>query len=382
MTIRDVLQILDAIAPPHLVVKGDPQPDRSPRALLIGDGDALVSGVGVCLDVTQTVVEQAKAARINLIIAHHPLIYRPLPTLRADNPHPGAVALACAQNGIAVASAHTNWDVADGGINDVLADLIGMEPAPSRAPLQITHREPLVKIVVFVPPAFRAAVWDAMSGAGAGAMGNYDNAAFYAPGTGTFRPLAGANPAAGTVGETEVVDEMRLEMIAPEAVYPAVVRALCAAHPYETPAYDVIALRNTGRAFGLGRIGALREPTTAREFVARVKLALNFAEVRKTQGTPDEKRIRTVAVCGGAGASLMHEAIAGGADAFVTSDVRHNELIDAEAAGLFLLDAGHRETETPGTAELARRLQAALGQAALGVAQSELGVRYFGAGGV
>ena len=372
MTVRDVLHFLDFIAPPHLVVKGDPQPTTSPRALLLGDPDAPVSHVGVCLDVTKSIAEQAKTVGINLLIAHHPLIYHPAATLRADTPHPGAVALACLRAGIAVASAHTNWDVADGGVNDVLADLVGMEAAPNRAPLQITHREALVKIVVFVPHDFRDAVWRAMSEAGAGAIGNYDRAAFYTRGTGTFRPLDGATPAVGTIGETETVDEARLEMIAPETLSPAVVQAAKAAHPYEEVAYDIVALRNTGRTLGLGRIGALREPTTAADFTNRVKAALDFSEVRTVRGVPGDKKIRTVAVCGGAGASLMKEALLSGADAFVTSDVRHNEFVEAEASGLFLLDAGHRETETPGTAELARRLQNDLT-----AAQSDLRVTFY-----
>jgi dinuclear metal center YbgI/SA1388 family protein len=348
-TVSDVCATLDVIAPPHLAFENDP------TGLLVGDPDASVERVVVALDVTAPVVEGAKARDATLIIAHHPLIYHPLKAVRADEPHPGAVVLACARAGIAVACAHTCWDVAPGGINDVLAGLLGLQET---RPLRITYCEPLVKITVFVPTEYQYGVLDAMAQAGAGAIGDYDRCGFWAAGTGTFRPLPGANPFLGQVGQMETVVEERLEMIAPERHWRAIVAAMKAAHPYEEVAYDVYPLKNTAAEYGIGRVGVLPAPLCADAFLALVKEALVFPEVR--MASPRAQTVSTIAVCGGAGADLMSDALATGADALVTADVRHHEFVDAEARGFLLLDAGHAATETPGARELAVRLAAAM----------------------
>ncbi len=247
-----------------------------------------------------------------------------------------------------------------------MADLSGMERA-GREPIKTTWREKLVKIAVYAPPPFREAIMDAMANAGAGAMGDYDRCAFWTEGTGTFRALPGAKPFAGAVGVPEVLPEVRLEMIAPESIAPAVVAAMKAAHPYETVAYEIHPLVNTVRALGLGRVGRLTEPTTAAGLFARVRDVLRFDAVRMTAPAPD-KRVETVAVCGGAGASLAREAFGtGGADAYITSDIAHHEFIDAEARGAVLLDAGHRATEEPGARALADALRARLTEMGVGV---------------
>jgi dinuclear metal center YbgI/SA1388 family protein len=351
LTVADVMTVLADITPPHLKLPDDPV------GLLVGDPAAPVTRVVVALDATLAVARAAaEGGGPALIVAHHPLVYHALKTVRADDPI-GAVVLACAQNNVAVAAAHTNWDVAPGGINDVLANLLGLSNV---RPLQITYREPLVNVTVFVPPADRDRVFDAMAGAGAGAIGDYDRCGFFAPGTGTFRPLPGANPHVGRVGNPEFVAEERLEMIVPETKAASVVAAMKAAHPYEEVAHFVFPLRNTHAEFGIGRVGTLASSLGGADFLQHVKNALGFPEVR--MAGPGEKNVRTVAVCGGAGAFLMNDALAVGADAFVTSDVRHHEFVEAQARGLLLLDAGHAQTETPGTRELARRLAAALAE--------------------
>jgi dinuclear metal center YbgI/SA1388 family protein len=348
-TVRDVVAVLDEIAPPHLCLGDDP------RGLLVGDPAAAVTRIAVALDVTAAVAQAAADAGAQMAVAHHPLIYNPLRAVRTDDPFPGAVVHACVRAGISVACAHTNWDVAPGGVNDVLAGLLGLTHT---RPLQITRRDPLVKVAVFVPVEAREKVLDAMAAAGAGAIGEYDRCAFWSPGTGTFRPLPGAVPYAGQVGAVATVAEERLEMVVPEERWRAVERAMKAAHPYEEVAYDAYALKNTAAEWGIGRVGTLAEPLPASAFLARVKEALNLPEVR--MAGPADRTIRTVAVCGGAGASLMKDALAAGADALVTADVRHHEFVDADARGFCLLDAGHAATETPGTRELARRLSEAL----------------------
>ncbi|MES2460431.1 MAG: Nif3-like dinuclear metal center hexameric protein [Armatimonadota bacterium] len=351
MNVSEVMAALDAIAPPHLALDGDP------RGLLIGDTSTPVDSVLVALDVTPEVARQASDSGAQMIIAHHPLIYHPLRRLVADEPHPGGVALHCARHGIAVACAHTNWDIAEGGVNDVLARLAGIEGAAK--PLRVTYREPLVKVAVFVPVKDQDRVLDAMAAAGAGAIGDYDRCAFGTEGTGTFRPLPGANPHIGAIGVPETVAEVRLEMIVPGAKTASVIAAMKAAHPYEEVAYDVYPLTNTASEYGLGRIGNLPAAVTPEAFLQSLRAALKFDEIRLFG--PRDRRIKTIAVGGGACAELMPDAIAQGADVLVTSDVRHHEFVDAAARGFLLIDAGHAATEIPGTSELARRLGEALG---------------------
>jgi hypothetical protein len=197
-----------------------------------------------------------------------------------------------------------------------------------------------------------------MAAAGAGAIGDYDRCAFWTEGTGTFRPLTGANPHIGTVGSPETVAEVRLEMIVPETKSLGVITAMKAAHPYEEVAYDVYSLANTAAEYGLGRIGELAQATTPDAFLQSLKTTLDFPEARMVG--PRDRLIKTVAVGGGACAELIPDAIAQGADVLVTSDIRHHEFVDAAARGFVLIDAGHAATETPGTQELARRLSEAL----------------------
>jgi len=354
--VSDILATLEAIAPAHLAMGNDP------HGLLVGDPDAPVEAIVVALDVTPEVAQAASECGAQMIIAHHPLIYHPLRTVRADEPHPGGVVLHCARHGIAVACAHTNWDIAHGGVNDVLAHLVGIADGQAR-PVRITYREPLVKIAVFVPVSHREAVLDAMAATGAGAIGDYDRCGFWTMGTGTFRALPGASPYVGTIGAAETVSEERLEMVVPAGKQRAVVRAMKAAHPYEEVAYDVYPLANHAAEFGLGRVGPLTAPQSAGAFLQHVREALAFPEVRMVG--PLDRLLTTVAVGGGACAELMQEAIALGADALVTSDIRHHEFVDAAARGFVLLDAGHAATETPGARELAHRLAAALPGASL-----------------
>jgi putative NIF3 family GTP cyclohydrolase 1 type 2 len=289
MNVAHVLRALDTLAPPHLAL------DDDPRGLLVGDPAAPVSHVAVALDATLAVAESAAALGAQLVVAHHPLVYHPLKTVRRDDPV-GAVVLACARNAVAVACAHTNWDVAPGGINDVLAERLGVHDP---RPLRVTHREPLVKIAVFVPPGHRDAVLDAMAAAGAGAIGDYDRCGFFAAGQGTFRPLPGARPFQGEIGRIETTPEERLEMVVSEALGPAVVAAMKRAHPYEEVAYDVFPLRNTATEHGIGRVGALAEGrgrgdlSRPRRRRARVPgLTSRVPDAGRKPAHPDRGRVR------------------------------------------------------------------------------------------
>ncbi|MBC7805724.1 MAG: Nif3-like dinuclear metal center hexameric protein [Akkermansiaceae bacterium] len=350
-TVSEVMASLDAIAPQHLCMEGDP------RGLLVGDPQAEVARLVVCLDVTPAVAEHARAVGARMIVSHHPLIYNPLKRILASEPHPGGVVLSCIKSDIAVACAHTNWDIAEGGVNDVLAGLLGLRNV---RPVQTTYREPLLNVTVYVPAEDSEAVWNEMANAGAGHLTglNYDRCGFWSEGMGTFRPLPGAEPYKGQVGTVARVDEYRIESITPAQKVPAVLAAMRKIHPYEEVAYNVFPLSNTGKEFGLGRVGELPEMLLPAQLRDRIQSALDFDAVRLVG--PADKPIRTVAVGGGACAFLMPDAMKQGADALITSDIRHHEYMDAESRGFVLVDAGHAQTETPGARELASRLRAAL----------------------
>lgn len=240
--VSDVCAALDALAPPELALPGDP------NGLLLGNWDAPVETLFVALDCTQEVAKEAAREKNAMVVAHHPLLYHPLRTLRSTDPFPAPVVALCLQHKIPFACAHTSWDVAPGGINDVLAQLLGLTDT---RPLRLTHGE-----------------------------------------------------------------------------------------------------------HGLGRVGRLSNPVTVEKLLELIRTALNF-EALRSFATPNQV-VETVAVGGGACAQLVPDAIAAGAQALITSDVRHHEFIDAQHRGFALIDAGHRETEVPGTRELARHLALSL----------------------
>jgi dinuclear metal center YbgI/SA1388 family protein len=346
LRVRDVTAVVAELSPAGWAA------DWDNVGLLVGSPDAPARRCLVALDCDGGTLALAERLGADLIVCHHPVVFRPLRRL-----DPGNAAVRAARLGIAVYAAHTNLDVAPGGVSDVLAGLLGVENAE---PLQVTGREALFKLVTFVPGGQVEAVAAALADAGAGRMGNYDSCSFRSEGTGTFRPLPGASPFLGRVGELERVDEVRLEALVPEGARDAAVSALLRAHPYEEVAYDVIPLANAGAARGFGRIGSLRDALPLARFARLVGERLGCSPVLRWAGEP-RKPVRRVAVCGGAGADLIGDALAAGADALVTGDVKYHEARRAEEAGLGVVDAGHFATEAPAVAALAARLRERLG---------------------
>lgn len=312
---------------------------EDPIGLQLGAPDRSVSKVAVTLEVTEAVAEEAMKRGAELIISHHPIIFRPLQALRTDRPD-GRLMEKLLRNGQSVYVAHTNLDVAKGGVNDMLAVALGLLEA---VPLRPSVAEALYKLAVFVPMEHEEAVKEAMFHAGAGWIGEYKHCSFTTEGTGSFLPLEGATPFLGAVGRVEKVREVKVETIVPEEKKEAVIRALISAHPYEEPAYDVYRLELEGERMGLGRIGALPRTVSLREFSGHVKQVLNVPYVRVV-GNPD-KDIRKVAVLGGSGRSFWKQALASGADAYVTGDIDHHTAHDALAAGLAIVDPGHHVEE-------------------------------------
>jgi dinuclear metal center YbgI/SA1388 family protein len=329
--------------------------------LQVGDPAWRVARVLVCLDVTGEVIDEAAQVPGTLVLAHHPLLFRPLASLTPATA-PGRTALHAATARVPVVAAHTNLDVArDGaGTSDPVAEVLALE---GRRPLTTELREhDRLKLVVFVPTTHADAVLDAVADAGAGASGDYERCAFRVAGQGTFRPLPGAQPFSGEVGEIALEDEFRLEVEVPRRRAGAVIRALLAAHPYEEVAYDLLPLV-TGATVGFGVVGTLPTPRRLAEVADAVRERLPAPHLR-VAGDPD-RPIRTVATVGGAGDGLIGAALAAGADVYITGDLRHHVTLDALEQGLTLIDAGHHATEAAALPAWIARLTAAASTRAL-----------------
>lgn len=339
-----MIDMLDAAYPPRLAEGWDSV------GLVCGDPQDDVDRVLVCVDVTEAVVEEALARGAQLVIAHHPLLLRGVDTVAASTPK-GALVHRLIRGGCALFTAHTNADRARGGVNDALAAALGLEVT---GPVEYLGAEALDRWGVMVPPAQADEVLTAMFDVGAGEVGEYSECAWRVDGAGQFRPGDDANPTIGTARELTRLTETRVELVADRRVRDQVLQALKDSHPYEEPAYDVVELAGGDREWGLGRVGTLPQPLTLTEFTARVAAALG-APVRAA-GDP-EAGIGTVAVCGGAGDSLLGTVSRLGVDAYVTGDLRHHPVDEhLRAGGPAVVDAGHWATEFPWCAAVAELL--------------------------
>ncbi|MDQ4037343.1 MAG: Nif3-like dinuclear metal center hexameric protein [Actinomycetota bacterium] len=338
-SVGDVIAALEARYDPGLAEPWDAV------GLVCGDPDDTVQRVMFAVDPVAGVVQEAIDARIDLLVTHHPLFLSGVHGVPASDPK-GRLVYRLMSAGTALYVAHTNADRACPGVNDALAAAVGLAET---CPLEPADTDPLDKVITFVPRDAAQRVVDALSRAGAGEIGAYSRAAFLIEGTGTFLPGPGAAPVIGAVGDIEVVAETRIEMVLPRSRRAAVVQSLRAAHPYEEPAFDILELAMMPSATqGLGRIGDLPRPQTLREFADQVAHAIPAtAGGVRVAGDP-ERQIRTVAVCGGSGGSLIEAAGSAGADAFLTSDLRHHIVSESrESSDLSLLDAAHWATEWP-----------------------------------
>jgi dinuclear metal center YbgI/SA1388 family protein len=333
--------------------------------LVCGDPDDDVTRILLAVDPVLAVADEAVAANADLLVTHHPLFLHGTSTVAADTPK-GRVVHRLLRAGCALYAAHTNADAPTAGVSESLALALGLvDPVP----LDADPVDPLDKIVVFAPVEAAEKVRDALTGAGAGAIGDYDSCTFTSPGEGRFRPLEGASPAIGSVGQTEVVEEVRIEAVCARPLRGRAVAAMLAAHPYEEPAYDVVelaALDDPTR--GSGRIGRLAEPLTLRAFADRVAQVLpQTAHGVRVAGDPD-RRVETVALCGGAGDFLLDRARSAGADVYLTSDLRHHPASElrehaAVSAAPALVDVAHWAAEWTWLPVLRDRLAAAFGPA-------------------
>ncbi|WP_428909153.1 Nif3-like dinuclear metal center hexameric protein [Niallia sp. Krafla_26] len=325
---HQLIGIFERFAPKYLAMEGDK------IGLQIGRLNKPVQKVMVALDVLEEVVDEAIVKGVDLIIAHHPLIYRPLKNITTDQ-LPGRMIEKLIKHDIAVYAAHTNLDVAKGGVNDLLASALELTDTEALVP---THEVKLKKLVVFVPVSDSQKVKEAMGDAGAGAIGNYSHCLFSVEGTGQFLPNEDSNPYIGQGGQLEQVEEERVETIFPEYLEKSVLQAMLKAHPYEEVAYDIYSLENKGETLGLGRVGKIEEMTLA-EFANKVKRALEVPTVRVVGDL--NAKVKKVAVLGGDGNKYISSAKFKGADVYVTGDLYYHVAHDAMMMGLNVIDPGH-----------------------------------------
>lgn len=307
--------------------------------LLVGDPKQQIKRILVALDTTLNIIDEAVEKNVDMIVAHHPIIFKPLKSIRKDQVQ-GEILYKVIQNNISVYCAHTNLDTAVGGLNDLLAEKIGLEQVEVLDP---TIYDTYKKIVIFVPKGHEEVVLQAMAKAGAGWIGNYSECSFMVEGTGTFRPQQGTQPYIGTQGVLEKAEEIRLETICLESQIKRVVNAMLKVHPYEEVAYDIIPIELGGVGYGIGRIGKLDKELTLKEYASQVKQSLNVESLRIVGDL--NKSIKKVALCSGSGASYIQKAYYKGADVLVTGDVKYHDAQEAEHLGMALIDAGHFGTE-------------------------------------
>ena len=343
MLVQDVQHIVELWAPTEIAW------ERDNVGLQVGSRDKQVQRILVALDVNDEVVLEAKRKNVDLVITHHPLLFRQ-PKSITPSDRVGKIIISLVQNDIALYAAHTNFDFTSGGVSFALAEALGLQ--------QVTfldrQQEGLRKIAVFVPPEHVERVAEAMAAAGAGVLGRYDHCSFRSEGTGTFRGGEGAKPFLGEAGKLEQVKEIRLEMIAPRWKTDEVVGAMRAAHPYEEVAYDIYVLENPSVQYGVGAIGALPGAVKLKKFLQVIKDKLGVSSLRFCGD--EDQQVQTVAVCGGSGSDLIDVAVRRKADVFVTADVRYHAF-EAARGRIALVDAGHFETEQPSLDRLVEHLQ-------------------------
>lgn len=352
-TLEDLVTLIHEWYPPATAE------DWDAVGLVYGDPGQSVKKVMFAVDPSPAVAAEAADWKADLLVVHHPLFLRPVHGFPATTPK-GRTLATLAGAGCALLTAHTNADQAADGVSEALARALGLDDL---VPLDQAGGEPLDKLTVYVPADAAAPVRAALAEAGAGRIGDYDFASFSSPGEGRFRPLEGANPLIGTVGEIETVDEVRVEVVLARHLRHQVVRAMLAAHPYEEPAYDVVELADPGTVqTGIGRIGTLAEPVSLADFAAAVAAALPETHHGVRVAGDPERTVRKVAVCGGAGDFLLDRVAASDVDAYVTSDLRHHPAAEfTEKDGPALVDVAHWAAEWTWLPVVAARLAAALG---------------------
>jgi len=330
-TFKAICSYFEEIAPLAL------QESYDNSGLIVGHPEEKVTGILVSLDCTEAVVAEAIQKNCNLIVCHHPIVFSGLKKLNGNN-YVEKVVIKAIRNQVGILALHTNLDNVFQGVNQVFAAKIGLSNCKILKPISGN----VIHLSVFVPAANAEALKQGLFDAGAGHIGNYDQCAFQTNGTGSFRPLENSNPFSGQKGKTEIIEELKIEVVFQKHLKNKVLAALYKNHPYEEVAYQCIELLNPNQTIGSGMIGELNQVLTVSEFLKHLKTSMKLEMIRFTNF--EEKPIKKVAVCGGAGSFLLKEAIAQGADAFVSADFKYHEFFDVQDR-LLIADIGHFESE-------------------------------------
>jgi dinuclear metal center YbgI/SA1388 family protein len=329
--IQEIISQLEQWAPPAL------QESYDNSGLLTGDVRQKATGALITLDCTEEVVDEAIQKKCNLILAHHPIIFKGLKRITGKN-YVERTLIKAIKHDIAIYSIHTNLDHVHTGVNAKICQQLGL----THTHILVPKQEMLLKLVSFVPKEATSKVLDALYQAGAGEIGNYSKCSFRVEGKGTFQPNPHASPTIGHALQTEEVAEDRIEILLPTYAKGTVLAALKQAHPYEEVAYYLHALENSHQEVGAGMVGSLPKPMEEQAFLQWVKTQMKVSCIRHTalRGKPIQK----VAVCGGAGSFLLHNAINSKSDIYITSDFKYHEFFDAEGR-IIIADIGHFESE-------------------------------------
>jgi dinuclear metal center YbgI/SA1388 family protein len=331
MKLREITNYLESIAPLAY------QESYDNSGLICGNHDMEITGAVICLDSTEAVIEEAIANKCNLVIAHHPIVFSGIKKFNGKN-YVERVIIKAIQNNIAIYAAHTNLDNVSKGVNSKIAKKIGLTNCSILAPMHNT----LKKLTTFCPDDQAAALRTALFAVGGGAIGNYDECSFNTSGIGTFRAGENTNPFVGEKGKQHEEKETKIELIYPVYLESRLLKALFTAHPYEEVAYDILVLDNVNNSIGAGMVGELVEEMEETAFLKHLKQTMETDMVRYT--ALKGKKVKTVAVCGGSGSFLLKNAIAAGADVFVTGDFKYHQFFDAENQ-IVIADIGHYESE-------------------------------------
>lgn len=331
MNVKSICELIEEVAPLAL------QESYDNAGLLVGDSQMEITSVLLCIDITEEVVEEAIQKKCNLIISHHPLIFSGLKRLTGQNLVQRCVVKAI-KNDIAIYAAHTNLDNVLHGVSGKMAEKISLKNLRILQP----KRNSLLKLITYVPRLHSYRVRQSLFDAGAGRIGNYDSCSFNADGSGTFRGNGNAQPFVGNINKLHIEPETKIEVILPEYLKFKVLDSLLKSHPYEEPAYDFIPLKNDWNTVGAGVVGELEEAEDEAAFLQRLKTVFQVSAIRHTDFL--NKKIKRVALCGGAGSSFLPDAISADADVYISGDFKYHEFFDAEKR-ILIADIGHFESE-------------------------------------
>lgn len=324
-----VIQLMEEWAPKKLAY------DWDPTGFQLGNRTSKTKNILITLDVVERVVDEAIEKGVNLIISHHPLIFSPLKSIDITTPK-GRTIEKLLKHNITVYTSHTNLDIAEGGVNDLLAKQLDLKVIDD---LVHEGNKNLFKVAVYLPKSHAKAIREAFHKGGAGHIGNYSHCTFQGEGKGSFKPLQGSDPYSGRVDKLSLVDEYKMESIVPEQNLQSVIKEIEKAHPYDEVAYDVYRLENKGKSYGLGRIGLLQKEMNLDDFAQFVKERYNLEGLKVTGDL--KSKVNRVAILGGSGEKYIFAAKSKGVDAFVTGDMTFHFAQDAMEMGLNIIDAGH-----------------------------------------